>query len=298
MLDVADIEHILTTILARSSRAPLEITLEANPGDLTPDKLTKLRQLGINRLSIGIQSFNDDLLRLIGRRHTAAEARQAVLWAQQAGFDNLSVDLMYGLPGQTLDDWSRQIEEVLRLQVQHISTYCLSYEPGTVLTAMLERGEITETDDDIANAMADLLAGRLTTNGYVHYEVSNFALPGRESKHNSSYWDGTPYIGLGAGAHSYDGNIRSWHKNDVQAYIREALAQSLHPEQEVLTDDNKRTERIMLALRTRRGISVDELPPDRLDEYVQKGLMRIEDNRAVVTREGLHILNRIIADMI
>ena len=275
-----------------------EITLEANPGDITLEKATAWRAIGINRLSMGIQSFDDDLLRLIGRRHTAEQARKAVAIAQAAGFDNISIDLMYALPSQTMEQWQRDVAEALQLGVQHISTYGLIYEEGTVLTALLERGHITPVDEDTEIQMYDYLVEQLTANGFEHYEVSNFALPNRRSKHNSNYWNDTPYIGLGAGAHSYDGTVRSWNISDVDAYIEQAMAHHLQPEQEILTEEQRHTERVMLGLRTNQGISSCEIDLSKAMPYIEQGLLTQKGERIVATTKGYHILNRIIEDLL
>lgn len=275
-----------------------EITLEANPGDITLEKATAWRAIGINRLSMGIQSFDDDLLRLIGRRHTAEQARKAVAIAQAAGFDNISIDLMYALPSQTMEQWQRDVAEALQLGVQHISTYGLIYEEGTVLTALLERGHITPVDEDTEIQMYDYLVEQLTANGFEHYEVSNFALPNRRSKHNSNYWNDTPYIGLGAGAHSYDGTVRSWNISDVDAYIEQAMAHHLQPEQEILTEEQRHTERVMLGLRTNQGISSCEIDLSKARPYLEQGLLTQKGERIVATTKGYHILNRIIEDLL
>ena len=275
-----------------------EITLEANPGDITLEKATAWRAIGINRLSMGIQSFDDDLLRLIGRRHTAEQARKAVAIAQAAGFDNISIDLMYALPSQTMEQWQRDVAEALQLGVQHISTYGLIYEEGTVLTALLERGHVTPVDEDTEMQMYDYLVEQLTANGYEHYEVSNFALPNRRSKHNSNYWNDTPYIGLGAGAHSYDGTVRSWNISDVDAYIEQAMAHHLQPEQEILTEEQRHTERVMLGLRTNQGISSCEIDLSKAMPYIEQGLLTQKGERIMATTKGYHILNRIIEDLL
>jgi oxygen-independent coproporphyrinogen-3 oxidase len=275
-----------------------EITLEANPGDITLEKATAWRAIGINRLSMGIQSFDDDLLRLIGRRHTAEQARKAVAIAQAAGFDNISIDLMYALPSQTMEQWQRDVAEALQLGVQHISTYGLIYEEGTVLTALLERGHITPVDEDTEIQMYDYLVEQLTANGFEHYEVSNFALPNRRSRHNSNYWNDTPYIGLGAGAHSYDGTVRSWNISDVDAYIEQAMAHHLQPEQEILTEEQRHTERVMLGLRTNQGISSCEIDLSKAMPYIEQGLLTQKGERIMATTKGYHILNRIIEDLL
>ena len=275
-----------------------EITLEANPGDITLEKATAWRAIGINRLSMGIQSFDDDLLRLIGRRHMAEQARKAVAIAQAAGFDNISIDLMYALPSQTMEQWQKDVAEALQLGVQHISTYGLIYEEGTMLTALLERGHITPVDEDTEIQMYDYLVEQLTANGFEHYEVSNFALPNRRSKHNSNYWNDTPYIGLGAGAHSYDGTVRSWNISDVDAYIEQAMAHHLQPEQEILTEEQRHTERVMLGLRTNQGISSCEIDLSKAMPYLEQGLLTQKGERIMATTKGYHILNRIIEDLL
>lgn len=292
-LEAQDIHRLLE---AAGTHDAEEVTMELNPGDATPSYLQALRKTGINRLSIGIQSFQDDLLRLIGRRHNATQAVEAVQMAQEAGFDNLSIDLMYALPTQTMEQWKTDIETALRLGIQHISCYGLMYEEGTVMTQCVEAGTLEAIDEDTENAMYDYLCERLKEAGFVHYEVSNFALPGFEAKHNSSYWDGTPYIGVGAGAHSYIGNVRSWNVSELEAYIRGEAVR----EQETLTERDLYNERIMLGLRTRQGIS-SSFPVQRrsvIDSKIQNGLLReTNDHRIVATQQGIHILNRIIEDL-
>ena len=273
-----------------------EITMELNPGDASPAYMQALRDMGINRLSIGIQSFQDDLLTLIGRRHNAQQAIEAVRMAQEAGFTNLSIDLMYALPTQTMDAWQADIETALSLGVQHISSYGLIYEQGTALTQAVERGELEAIDEETENAMYDELCSRLKQAGFVHYEVSNLALPGYEAKHNSRYWDHTPYIGVGAGAHTYIPPVRSWNKEDLEAYIQgDGIRES-----ETLTETDLYNERIMLGLRTNRGIvgPISVHSRKQMDEYIHKGLLRrTDDDRIVATQEGIHILNRIIEDL-
>lgn len=298
--DSAALYRILQTILGNttSNHCPLEITMEANPGDITLEKAQAWRAMGINRLSIGIQSFDDQLLTLIGRRHTAEQARQAVAYAQAAGFDNISIDLMYALPDQTMQQWQNDVAQALQLGVQHISTYGLMYEEGTVLTTLLEHGVIEAVDEDLEMQMYDYLVERLTANGFLHYEVSNFALENRHSRHNSSYWNDTPYLGLGAGAHSYNGQQRQWNIADLDAYIEQAMAHDLRPEIETLTPEQHHTEQVMLGLRTSQGIAKDHINLSKALPYLQQGLLVENGNRIVATTQGYHILNRIIEDLI
>lgn len=298
-LDHAELLRIIQGILGDTpSEGPIEITIEANPGDITEEKARAWRAMGINRLSIGIQSFDDHLLQLIGRRHNAEQARQAVAITQAVGFDNISIDLMYALPSQTMEQWQSDVQEALRLGVQHISTYGLIYENGTTLTQMLERGELVAVDEEIELQMYDHLVEQLCTNGFVHYEVSNFALEGYHSRHNSSYWNNIPYVGLGAGAHSYDGNTRSWNISDLDAYIEQALAHNLHPEKEILSEEEKYIEHVMLGLRTNKGIAMTDINMEKAEAYIQQGMLIKVDNRLIATTKGYHILNRIIGDLI
>ena len=276
----------------------IELTLEANPGDITPEKARAWREMGFNRLSIGIQSFDDDLLHLIGRRHTAQEALQSVATAQAVGFDNISIDLMYALPSQTMEQWQKDVQLALDLGIQHISTYGLIYEEGTALTKLLMDNRLQPVDEELEMRMYDYLVGQLTANGFLHYEVSNFALPGRHSRHNSSYWNDTPYLGLGAAAHSYDGLHRQWNIADLDGYIRQALAHQLSPEIEHLSDEDRHTERVMLGLRTSQGVAKADIDMHKAKPYLEQGLLEDKGERVAATTQGFHILNRIIEDLL
>ena len=296
-MSVELLQRIVAAIRCEAKGEILEVTMEANPGDITLEKAQAWREIGINRLSIGIQSFQDHLLQLIGRRHNAAEAIQAVKDAQAAGFDNISIDLMYALPNQTMAMWQDDIAQALALGVQHISSYGLIYEEGTVLTTLLEHGIIEAVDEEIEIQMYDYLVEQLTTYGFQHYEVSNFALPGRQSRHNSSYWNDTPYIGLGAGAHSYNKTQRQWNISDLDSYIKQALAHNLQPEIEILTEEQRHTEHIMLALRTNQGVNKRLVNQDATERYIQQGLLVEQDGYIKATTQGFHVLNRIIEEV-
>ena len=297
-LQVEHLRAIVEAIRREAKGERQEITLEANPGDITQEKARAWRAMGINRLSIGVQSFEDELLQLIGRRHNAEQARQAVAIAQAAGFDNISIDLMYALPSQTMQHWQHDVAQALQLNVQHISTYGLIYEEGTALTTLLDHGVVEAVDEETEMQMYDYLVEQLTANGYIHYEVSNFALPNCESKHNSSYWNDTPYIGLGAGAHSYNGQQRQWNISDLDTYIQQANAHQLQPQIEQLTDEQRHIERIMLGLRTRHGVAANEIPMHKAQGYINRGLLSAQGNRIVATTQGYHILNTIIEDLL
>lgn len=309
VLEAEDIARILEAI---GTEKAVEVTMEVNPGDVVKvvGRWSLVVRL-INRVSMGVQSFQDELLRRIGRRHTAAEAREAIRTLREAGIKNLSIDLMYGLPGQTMDMWKADIDEAIRTGAEHISCYCLSYEEGTPMWQDLQAGRVTETDDETENRMYDYLCDRLKAAGYEHYEVSNFAKKGYRAVHNSNYWNDTPYVGIGAGAHSYDGRRRYWNKSDIDTYIRafsgtgdEPVARDLYAEEEVLTEEQKRIERIMLGLRTCEGIESPHPPfkggeiSRKVERFLKDGLLREEGDRLIATQKGLHILNRIIEELI
>ncbi len=211
-----------------------ETTLEANPDDLTTQYLNSLLKLGINRLSIGVQSFDNDCLKLMNRRHTAEEAAAAIKRAQEAGFENLTIDLIFGVPGFGGEKLAHTIDTALSLGVQHISAYLLTIEERTRFGRMVEKGELKEVSDEVADAEYILMLNRLTASGMEHYEVSNYALPHYRARHNSHYWDSTPYLGIGPAAHSYDGQSRQWNVSSVQRYLAGEA-----PEQELLGETER-----------------------------------------------------------
>ena len=196
-----------------------EITIECNPDDITEDYSKVLSNLPINRVSLGVQTFNEKQLKFIRRRHDKNAIFYAVERLRQGGIGNISIDLMYGFPGETIDDWEYDIKNALSLNIEHISAYSLMYEEGTPLHHLLKQGVIKETDEDDSYNMYNILTDRLIEAGYEHYEISNFAINGFHSRHNSSYWEGIPYIGVGASAHSYDIYTRQWNVSDVETYI-------------------------------------------------------------------------------
>ena len=289
VLEIEDLKRLLSALPVSTAQ---EITMEVNPGDLTEDKLRAIRSLGVNRLSIGIQCFDDELLQRIGRRHNSQQAIEAVQLAQRVGFDNISIDLIYGLPNQTLEHWKEQVATAFSLDVQHISTYCLMIEPSTTLGRQFDAGIIKAVDEDAENSMYDYICHEAKAKGYNHYEMSNFALPNCESKHNSSYWNGTPYIGLGAGAHSYNGHSRQWNISDLDQYL------STRPfEVEELSETDVYNEKIMLSLRTAKGLQTEVVEEQKIRPWIERGYIKKKDNAYVATQEGQHILNTIIEDL-
>lgn len=286
-----------------------EYTIEANPDDVTPEWCRAVSLLGVNRVSMGVQSFEDKILRLIGRRHTAQQAAEAVARLRDAGIDNISIDLIFGLPGQTLDSWAASVHKAIDLQPQHISAYGLTYEEGTRLWHQRERGEITEVPEEQCLEMYRMLVDALQGAGYEHYEISNFALPGYRSRHNSSYWNDTPYLGLGAAAHSYDGRVRRYNPHDLQQYISKIMAGETAYEQEELSPWERYDERVMLGLRTADGVDADRLRHDFGEEawqhfireaqrHIEAGHLHVTDgSRYILTRNGIMLSDSIIRDL-
>ena len=233
-------ENIFENLFSNFSvESDAEITLEANPDDLSEEYIQLLRELPFNRISIGIQSFDDDELKFLSRRHSAQQAIDAVKRCQQAGFDNISIDLMYGLPKQTLEIWKENLQKACELNIQHISAYHLIYEPETKLYSLLQKGKIQPVTDDASTEMFSTLIDVLLQNGFEHYEISNFAKNGLYSMHNTSYWKNEKYMGLGPSAHSYDGENRSWNVSSLNKYIESVKSGKLSQETENLTLSQK-----------------------------------------------------------
>ena len=286
-----------------------EFTVEANPDDVTAAWCEALPPLGVNRVSMGVQTFEDEILRLIGRRHTASQVVDAVARLRDTGIDNISIDLIYGLPGQTIATWTDSVERALALAPQHISAYGLTYERGTRLWWQRERGEVIEVPEEQCLEMYRILVSLLEGSGYEHYEISNFALPGYHSRHNSSYWNDTPYLGLGAGAHSYDGEVRRSNPANLQEYIDKVTAGEPAFEQEELTRWERYDERVMLGLRTSRGVDANKLRNDFGNEawrhfvkmaqgHITAGKLSVsDDGRYVLTRDGIMLSDSIIRDL-
>ncbi len=234
-----------------------EATLECNPESLSADYLHELKALGlINRLSIGVQSFDDATLLRTNRLHNGTQARHAIAAARHAGFDNLSIDLIYGLPGQSPELWQQDLETVTALQLEHLSCYSLTVEPDSMLQQQIERGIVPPPDEDTSLQQYDMLLQWARREGYEQYEISNFCRPGRQSRHNSRYWQRTPYLGCGAAAHSFDGRHRRWNPADIELYIKE---NGLCYQEETLSHTDQYNETIMLGLRTTAGIAKESI---------------------------------------
>ena len=309
ILKVEQFTTIFEAIYSRHTVAgDAEITFEANPDDLTPDFLSSIRSLPFNRISIGIQSFDDNDLKRINRRHTSQQAIKAVKDAQVAGFSNISIDLIYGLPFQTLKAWEKQLDTALNLQIQHISAYGLTYEEGTSLWKQRENGMIETVDDSTMNEMYNLLLDKTSQHGFEAYEISNFALPGYRSRHNSSYWKQEPYIGIGPSAHSYDVISRQWNIASIKEYIKAINADKPFFEREELTLYNRYNDFVMVTLRTYDGLDMKALEKEfgsELADYCLKNIKTFMDSEQVyyldgklrLTREGIQISNLILLQL-
>ena len=288
-LNIAQLELLLRGFHERLELSQLvEWTIEANPGSVSARKAVLLKKFGVNRISLGVQSWDDELLRLLGREHNAQQAEESFRILRDAGFTNINVDLMFGLPGQTVDQWRATLEKTIALQPEHISTYCLTYEEDTEFFLRHARGEFRQ-DSDVDAEFFEMKIGILEDAGYRHYEISNYARPGFESLHNRAYWLGKDYLGIGPSAVSTIGMQRWQNVCDYRAYIDRALAgQSPRESSENLTDQMKRTERIALSLRTRDGVSAGELKDfgTETDELVGLGLLQRSNGNFILTPKG------------
>lgn len=285
-----------------------EITMECNPDDITPEFTNMLSRLPINRVSMGAQTFADSRLRLLYRRHSSDEVKHAVKLLREAGIKNISIDLMFGFPDESLSQWKEDISAALALNVEHISAYSLMYEEDTPLWKMLDTGKVKEIDEELSLTMFKELVCQLTDAGYEHYEISNFARPGYRSRHNSSYWHQVPYIGLGAAAHSFDLNSRQWNVADLKLYIEEINNGIIPMEREELDNDTTFNDIITTALRTSDGIDLNAMETrlgkryrntliSAAGKHIEQGLLEIRHDRLRLTSEGIFISDMVMSDL-
>jgi oxygen-independent coproporphyrinogen-3 oxidase len=308
LLSPGEISEILESVFSFFKREKsLEITLEANPGTITGEQLARYRASGVNRLSLGVQSFHTGELQMLDRLHTPQQAMDAVIMARQAGFENINMDFMFALPQQTIARWQQTLEQAIALQPTHISAYNLTIETGTPLDFAIRKGKIHPLTEEEERAFYQFTIDFLERHGYPQYEVSNFAKPGFEARHNLKYWDGSFYLGLGASAHSYDGERRFWNVANLRKYL-EALAANRLPEaeSEKLSLRQQMFEATFLGLRQRRGIdlnafaqkfrqSFDEAFDGTIREMEAGGFLIQRDNYLQLTREGLLLCDEICA---
>ena len=302
-------EYIVETLNHARRAAPFaddaEITIEGNPGTLTPGKLAAYRAAGVNRLSLGAQSFDDGLLRSLGRIHAAAQIGEAVAMARAAEFDNVSLDLMYALPGQGMDQWRETLESAVALGVEHLSAYSLIVEPGTPMAGRVDRGEARLPDDDAVNAMQRLAVERLAAAGYARYEISNYARPGRECRHNLVYWNRGEYLGLGCAAHSMMDGRRFANPASLDEYLSGARRTG----ETRLTRRDEMDETVMLSTRTVRGLDLSawraafggDFAAGRepaLRRLSDAGYIRIEDGFLRLTGRGMEVQNAVVLELL
>ncbi|MFV0536779.1 MAG: radical SAM family heme chaperone HemW [Dysgonomonas sp.] len=304
-----DFEQIFASIFRNFKVSEYaEITMEANPDDLNDKYLQMIREFPFNRLSIGIQSFDDSELLFLKRRHSSQKAKEAVESAKSIGFNNISIDLMYGLPNQTLDIWNKNLNEALALDIQHISSYHLIYEQGTRLYRLFKLGDVKAVDEDLSVEMFSIMIDKLSSAGFEHYEISNFAKNKLYSKHNSSYWLGKKYLGLGPAAHSFDGQNRAWNIPSISKYVEGINLEKLPLEIEYLDKNTRYNDFILTGMRTMWGVNLKEL--ERLfgsqrkeyclksvQKYVNQGFANQSDDKLKLTREGIFISDGIMSDL-
>jgi oxygen-independent coproporphyrinogen III oxidase len=309
LLTINDLQDLLSAIKNHYSvNDHAEITIEANPDDIDPNKLAAWKEAGINRLSIGIQSFKETDLVWMNRAHNKHQTVECITLTQEAGFNNFSVDLIYGTPGLTDEEWKRNVEHVINSEVPHVACYALTVEPKTALQKMisLKKKRDINTDDQARQFL--LLMQWMKDAGYEHYEISNFAKPGFRSKHNSSYWQGKSYIGIGPSAHSYDGVSRKWNVANNALYIASIKNEQVSSEQEILSDANRLNEYVMTSLRTMEGLDLSFIenkfsPSERtriekvIENYAKQKMVMLIDERIVLTNEGKLFADGIASDL-
>ena len=286
-----------------------EITLEANPDDLTPEYIAMLCRLPINHISMGIQTFQEETLKLLHRRHTAQQAIEAFRRCREYGFRNISIDLMYGLPGETLDTWKQDLQQAIELHPEHISAYHLIYEEGTELWKLKEQHQVEETDEDVSVTLFSTLIDTLTQAGYQHYEISNFCLPGLHSRHNSSYWTGKKYLGCGPSAHSFDGLSRQWNIASLDKYLNSITSGKPDYEIEELDLYTRYNDFVITSIRTCWGMPLSRLRTEYGEElynyclrmakpHISEGVLEIREGVLKLTRRGIFISDGIMSDLL
>ena len=303
-LTIAQLCELFDTLYKNNKVSPdAEVTIEVNPDDVTEAFADGLRQLPVNRVSMGVQTFDDARLQFLHRRHTSSQVVEAVNRLRAVGISNISIDLMYGFPDETLSYWQHDITSALALDVEHLSAYCLTIEEGTPLSGL--RNQYAFPPEDLERSMYYTLIDHVEAASYEHYEISNFAKRGYRSRHNSNYWNGTPYLGIGAAAHSYDGNTRSWNVSDIHQYIEAMSCGERLYEEEVIDADTQYNDLVTVALRTREGLDLDSLQSryrsyaiKNARRFINDGLLSLTDNHLILTRKGLFVSDMIMSELI
>lgn len=309
LLPKEDIQKLLQQLRENFTvSADAEITIETNPDDITPENLLAWRDMGINRLSIGIQSFFEQDLLWMNRAHTAQQSVRSIELAQTAGFDNITIDLIYGTPGLTDVNWKKNIDTALSLQIPHLSCYALTVEPKTALAKLISTEQLPDVDPEQQATQFDILTVKTAAAGMDHYEISNFALPGFRSRHNSSYWQGKPYLGLGPSAHSFNGVSRQWNIANNSLYLAAVSKGEITFEEEILTDTQRLNEYIMTGLRTIEGISLTRVAElwgeekagalhKTAEKYIRNGQIMVNNHSLQLEESGKFFADGIAADL-
>ncbi|MDR0733792.1 MAG: radical SAM family heme chaperone HemW [Dysgonamonadaceae bacterium] len=303
-LNVEEFEKIFHALSAFALRPAPEITMEANPDDLTATYVDSIRHLPFNRVSVGVQSFDDKELKFLHRRHTAETAAKAVERLQEKGFTNIGIDLMYGLPEQNEIGWRDTLRKAKSLSVRHISAYHLTYEENAPLYALLQHGQVRPAEEETSVRLFEILTEEMADAGFEHYEISNFALPGYRSKHNTSYWNGTHYLGVGAAAHSYNGRSRQWNVSSIAKYIESQTPENV----EIIDEPTAYNDFILTRLRTREGVDLAKptvpFGKEKTDyclrqaqKYIENQCLERDGMRLRLTRKGIFVSDGIIRDL-
>lgn len=304
LLDIVDIKKLIKTVYENYNvSSNPEITLEANPDDLNKKKLIELARVGINRLSVGIQSFDDQVLRFLNRAHNATEAKQSISDARAAGFTSISADLIYGIPDRDHKAWKKDLKLLIEGSPDHISAYCLTVEPKTTFGNWHEKGALKPVTDDFAAEQFDILVDELDKAGYEQYEVSNFAKAKNYSKHNTSYWQQKPYLGIGPSAHSYNLLTRQYNIKNNAKYMNEIEDGNIPCDHEVLSEEDKINDVLLTGLRTKWGINLmthdlgKKLDMKYIDKLIEHNKAIIRNDHLVLTREGRLLADQISSDL-
>jgi len=308
VFSVKDLEKILNEIHKHYNVEPgCETTIELNPDDVNPEYLSGLKMLGVNRLSLGVQSWRDSDLKMLNRRHNSAQAAAALKDSFNAGFENVTIDLIYGIPGMGLPEWESNLDFTFSFDIKHLSAYHLTIEKGTVFGKMKEKGLLNEIEEDDSAALFNILIQKSESAGFIHYEISNFSKPGFLSVHNSNYWKQVHYLGLGPSAHSFNGYSRQWNMSDLKGYIKALNAGKLYFESEELGTNARFNEYIMTSLRTMWGIDLDYIEKtfdkegydyvvNLSSKFKGYGLMKQDKKNLVLTNQGKMISDNIISE--
>ncbi len=309
-LQADDFDRIFNAIyrLCNVSDNP-EITLEANPDDMTPEYVSALRAFPFSRISMGVQSFKEKDLRFLNRRHDSRQAVRAVELCKENAFTNINIDLIYGLPGQTEEEWEANLDKAISLDIPHISAYHLIYEEGTALYRLKEEGKVVPIEEEVSLSLFSILIDRLKAAGYEHYEISNFARPGMISRHNSAYWIGKKYLGLGPSAHSYNGECREWNVSSLPTYMKGIKSGQPEKEMETLSQNTRYNDFIITGLRTMWGIRLNDIRrlfgedyllyfQTQADQYLHSGLLVKNGDTVLLSREGIFISDGIMSDLL